>query len=60
VAAGADVVVTSYTLLRLEAEQYAELTWSVVLLDEAQFVKNRGAQAYTRRCASCGRAARSP
>ena len=42
----ADVVLTSYTLLRLEAEQYADLTWSVVLLDEAQFVKNRGAQAH--------------
>lgn len=46
VAAGADLVLTSYTLLRLEAEQYQELGWSVVLLDEAQFVKNRAAQAH--------------
>lgn len=44
--AGAQVVVTSYTLLRLEADAYAELGWSAVLLDEAQFVKNRAAQAY--------------
>ena len=45
-AAGADIVLTSYTLLRLEAEQYAEQDWSIVLLDEAQFVKNRAAQAH--------------
>lgn len=44
--AGAHVVVTSYTLLRLEADAYAELGWSVVLLDEAQFVKNHASQAY--------------
>lgn len=43
---GADVVLTSYTLLRLEAEQYQEVDWSLVLLDEAQFVKNRAAQAH--------------
>lgn len=44
--AGAHVVVTSYTLLRLEADAYAALGWSGVLLDEAQFVKNRASQAY--------------
>ncbi len=44
--AGAHVVVTSYTLLRLEADAYAGLGWSVVLLDEAQFVKNHASQAY--------------
>lgn len=42
----ADVVVTSYTLLRLEAEAYAEHEFSTVLLDEAQFVKNRQSVTY--------------
>jgi len=45
-AAGAQVVVTSYTLLRLDAEEYAAQRWSAVFLDEAQFVKNRHARAY--------------
>ena len=45
-AAGAQVVVTSYTLLRLDADEYAAQRWSVVFLDEAQFVKNRHARAY--------------
>ncbi|MDO5681683.1 MAG: DEAD/DEAH box helicase [Propionibacteriaceae bacterium] len=44
--AGAQVVLTSYTLLRLEAEAYQALEWSAVLLDEAQFVKNRSSKAY--------------
>ncbi|MDO5535677.1 MAG: SNF2-related protein, partial [Propionibacteriaceae bacterium] len=43
---GAHVVITSYTLLRLEDDAYADLDWSVVLLDEAQFVKNHRSQAY--------------
>ncbi|HYJ70638.1 MAG TPA: DEAD/DEAH box helicase [Nocardioidaceae bacterium] len=41
-----DVVVTSYTLLRLEAKEYAELPWSGVVLDEAQMVKNHRAKSY--------------
>lgn len=44
--AGADLVVTSYTLLRLEADDYAALEFSTVLLDEAQFVKNRQSVTY--------------
>lgn len=44
--AGAHVVVTSYTLLRLEADDYSALPWSAVLLDEAQFVKNHASKAY--------------
>ncbi|MDO5740217.1 MAG: DEAD/DEAH box helicase [Ornithinimicrobium sp.] len=36
----ADLVITSYTLLRLEETAYAALPWSGVILDEAQFVKN--------------------
>ncbi|MFP5417436.1 MAG: SNF2-related protein [Actinomycetes bacterium] len=42
----AQVVLTSYTLLRLEADAYHALTWSAVFLDEAQFVKNHASKAY--------------
>lgn len=45
-AAQADVLVTSYTLLRLDAEEYAGQRWEAVFLDEAQFVKNRQARVY--------------
>ncbi|MFT3876800.1 MAG: DEAD/DEAH box helicase [Propioniciclava sp.] len=44
--AGAHIVLTSYTLLRLEADAYIDLPWSAVLLDEAQFVKNHASKAY--------------
>ncbi len=37
---GADLVVTSYTLYRLEVEAYAALPWGGLVLDEAQLVKN--------------------
>jgi superfamily II DNA or RNA helicase len=47
--AGADVVVTSYTLLRIDFESYQELSWSALLLDEAQNVKNR--QSKIHQCA---------
>ncbi|GHG46301.1 DNA helicase [Flavimobilis marinus] len=43
---GADVVVTSYALFRLEFDAYAELEWSTLILDEAQFVKNHQSVAY--------------
>jgi superfamily II DNA or RNA helicase len=46
VTAGADVVVTSYTLLRIDADLYAELGWSALILDEAQFVKNHQSRIY--------------
>jgi hypothetical protein len=45
-AAGADAIVTSYTLLRLDFAGYAGLDWSGLLLDEAQQVKNRQSKAY--------------
>lgn len=45
-AAGADLVVTSYTLLRLEGAAYEELPWSAMVLDEAQAVKNFRAKTY--------------
>ncbi len=44
--AGADVVVTSYTLFRLDFDSYSALDWSGLLLDEAQFVKNHQSKAY--------------
>ncbi|WP_277212828.1 DEAD/DEAH box helicase [Isoptericola croceus] len=40
VAAGADVVVTSYAVYRLEFEAFDALEWSGLILDEAQFAKN--------------------
>lgn len=43
---GADVVVTSYTLLRLDEDAYAAAGWAGVILDEAQFVKNPRTRLY--------------
>ena len=45
-AAGADVVVTSYALFRIDEHAYQSLTWAGLLLDEAQFVKNHQAKTY--------------
>ena len=45
-AAGARVVVTSYTLLRLDEAAYRGMPWAGVLLDEAQFVKNPRTKAH--------------
>ena len=42
----AHVVLTSYTLLRLRAEDYGAQPWAGVILDEAQFVKNPRTKAY--------------
>jgi len=44
--AGADAVVTSYTLLRMDFAAYAALEWSGALLDEAQQAKNRQSKVY--------------
>lgn len=43
---GADVVITSYALFRIDYESYASRTWSGLVLDEAQFVKNHQSKAY--------------
>jgi hypothetical protein len=48
-AEGADVVVTSYALFRLEHRQYRDVTWAGLVLDEAQNVKNHASAGY--RCA---------
>jgi superfamily II DNA or RNA helicase len=45
-AEGADAVITSYALLRIDFAAYAELGWSGLLLDEAQQVKNRHSKVY--------------
>jgi superfamily II DNA or RNA helicase len=46
--AASDVVVTTYTLFRLDAEAYGAVPWAGLILDEAQYVKNH--QAKTHRC----------
>jgi len=43
---GADAVVTSYTLLRLDFEAYGAVEWAGLFLDEAQYVKNHQSKAY--------------
>jgi SNF2 family DNA or RNA helicase len=43
---GADVVVTSYALFRIENEAYTARSWAGLLLDEAQFVKNHQGKTY--------------
>ncbi|HYZ07255.1 MAG TPA: DEAD/DEAH box helicase [Pseudonocardiaceae bacterium] len=47
--AGADVVVTSYTLFRLDYDAYAATDWSGLILDEAQYTKNH--QSKIHQCA---------
>jgi superfamily II DNA or RNA helicase len=44
--AGADAVVTSYALLRIDFAAYAELGWAGLFLDEAQNAKNRQSKIY--------------
>jgi superfamily II DNA or RNA helicase len=44
--AKADVVVTTYTLLRLDAAAYSSVAWAGLVLDEAQYVKNHTAKTY--------------
>ncbi|OUM41180.1 DEAD/DEAH box helicase [Arthrobacter sedimenti] len=42
----ADIVITSYTLFRLDFSAYQDLSWSGLVLDEAQFVKNRASKVH--------------
>ncbi len=44
--ARADVVITTYTLFRLEADAYRTVAWAGLILDEAQYVKNHQAKTY--------------
>jgi superfamily II DNA or RNA helicase len=43
---GADIVITSYTLYRLEVEDYLGIEWGGLVLDEAQSVKNHRGKTY--------------
>ena len=43
---GADLVITSYTLYRLEADDYVAREWGGLVLDEAQMVKNHQGKTY--------------
>jgi SNF2 family DNA or RNA helicase len=42
---GADIVVTSYAIFRMDADAFASQRWAGLLLDEAQFLKNRATKA---------------
>ncbi|MGI8457896.1 MAG: SNF2-related protein [Propionibacteriaceae bacterium] len=44
--AGADIVLTSYALLRIDVEHWSSAPWRGLILDEAQFVKNHQAKTY--------------
>ncbi|TFD47844.1 helicase [Cryobacterium frigoriphilum] len=61
IAAGADVVITSYTLFRLDFDEYNDFAghegsgWAGLLLDEAQFVKNHQSRAHV-----CARRLKTP
>ncbi|MBA3529675.1 MAG: helicase SNF2, partial [Propionibacteriaceae bacterium] len=44
--AEADLVITSYTLFRIDFDAYQRLSWTGLFLDEAQFVKNHRAKTY--------------
>ncbi len=51
----ANVVITSYTLFRLDSNAYAQQGWDGLILDEAQFVKNRATRAH-----QCARDLKAP
>lgn len=40
----ADLTLTTYAILRLDAEQLAQQTWQTVILDEAHMIKNPASQ----------------
>ena len=42
--AGSDLAITSYALIRRDAERYRELEFDTLVLDEAQHIKNRQTQ----------------
>lgn len=46
---GADIVITSYTLMRIDFEAYSDtktIEWAGMFLDEAQFIKNHQSKSY--------------
>jgi len=44
--AGADMVVTTYTLLRIDFASYSAAAWCGLILDEAQYTKNHQSKIY--------------
>ncbi|WP_349826894.1 DEAD/DEAH box helicase [Brevibacterium litoralis] len=44
--AGADLVITSYAIARIDAHAFQGTTWDGLILDEAQFVKNRTSKVF--------------
>ena len=46
IAEGCDIVVTSYTIVRLCEEEFTAQDWAWVVCDEAQFVKNHTSATY--------------
>jgi len=46
IVAAADIVVTTYTLFRLEVDAYRTVAWAGLVLDEAQYVKNHQSKIY--------------
>ena len=44
--AAADLVITSYALLRIDNDKLTDMDWAGVVLDEAQFLKNHRAKTY--------------
>ncbi|WP_366782245.1 DEAD/DEAH box helicase [Williamsia sp.] len=53
--AHADIVVTSYALMRIDIDAYDEIDWAGVIFDEAQFVKNHNSKGH-----QCARRLRAP
>jgi superfamily II DNA or RNA helicase len=54
-AGSADIVITSYTLFRLDFDEVDAIDWAGLVLDEAQFVKNHRSAAH-----QCARRLRAP
>ena len=46
----ADVILTTYGILRRQAEEFGEVLWNYVILDEAQAIKNHKSQTATAVC----------
>ena len=51
-----DLVLTTYALLWRDIDALAAAAWHLLVLDEAQIVKNAGSRAASARCGACRRA----
>ncbi len=49
-----DLTVTTYALLRLDIEELRKVSWDVIILDEAQMIKNPESQAAEAACSLHG------